>query len=201
MFKAAVFDFDGTLVDTMDLHFQAYRDVFRDRGWKLRREVFYGVIGDKAQMTIPLMAQRALSPSEIADIHARKKARVEELFQTAPVPALAPAHLLSLLAGKVSVALASSGSRKGIDILLERMKWRDHFATIVTGEDVTHGKPHPEIFFLAALRMSVPPEACLVFEDTEAGIQGARAAGMTVVDVRQPLNLPVVVPFPDGRQI
>ncbi len=192
MFSAAIFDFDGTLADTMDLHYQAYRDVFSAKGWELNRDTFYAAIGDKAQVTIPRIAQRALSPAEIHEIHIRKKARVEELFLAAPVPVLSPALLMLLLARKVPMALASSGSRPGIDILLKRMNWHGHFSAIVTGEDVTHGKPHPEIYLLAAERLLVSSDSCLVFEDTDAGVSSARAAGMIAIDVRKPLNVPVL---------
>jgi len=199
-FKAAVFDFDGTLVDTLDLHYQAYRQVFEDRGLDLSREVFYRAIGDKANVAIPRMAQRSLDPEEIADIHVRKKARVEELFATAPISVLSPALLLPLLVGRVPLALASSGSRPGIEMLLNRSNWKVFFSVVLTGEDVTHGKPHPEIYLLAAQRIMVPPQMCLAFEDTEAGVSAAHAAGMTVIDVRRPLNLPVTIIHPqNGR--
>lgn len=198
MFKAVVFDFDGTLVDTLDLHFQAYSQVFHEIGWELPREVFYQVIGGKADVTIPQMARRVLSVAEIADIHRRKKERVEELFAHAHVPILRAAFLLPLLAGRIPMALASSGSRPGIELLLRRLGWEQFFSVVLTGENVRQGKPHPEVYLTAANKLAVPPEMCLTFEDAEAGLTSARVAGMTVIDVRQPFNLPITMAHSHG---
>jgi HAD superfamily hydrolase (TIGR01509 family) len=83
------------------------------------------------------------------------------------------------------IALASSGSRSGIDVILERLGWRDRFDAIVTGQDVARGKPAPDIFLRAAERLGIAPPRCLVFEDTDDGVAAARAAQMAVFDVRR----------------
>ncbi len=92
--------------------------------------------------------------------------------------------LLQAFAGRLPVGLASSGSREGIECILRRLAWTDLFDAIITGEDATNGKPHPELFMLAAKAIGVDGHQCLAFEDTDDGVASARAAGMNVFDVR-----------------
>ncbi len=186
---AAIFDFDGTLVDTMRLHFEAYRCVLAESGVALAEADFFANIGGNARETIPkLLGGRAcvLAPAEI---HARKKLLVNELFATQPIRVLEAAKLLQVFAGNLPMALASSGSRAGIEILLARLEWRHYFSAVVTGEDAQRGKPAPDLLLLAAEHLAVAPAACVVFEDTDAGIEAARRAGMLPFDVRATLAL------------
>jgi len=182
--QALIFDFDGTLVDTMPLHFEAYRRVLAEVDIELSAADFYGSIGGNARETIPKFLRGRPCRLSSEEIHARKKAVVSELFQTRPIPVLETAQLLELFAGRFKTALASSGSRAGIEQVLRRLGWMEYFDAIVAGEDVSQGKPAPDLFLLAARKLSVEPHACLVFEDTEAGVAGARHAGMRVFDVR-----------------
>jgi beta-phosphoglucomutase-like phosphatase (HAD superfamily) len=187
-FDAAVFDFDGTLVDTLELHYRAYREVFLARGTDLTSEVFYRVLGGKASETIPLMAGTSLCQGTVHEIHHAKKAAVARLFAQEPIPLLASSFLIPLLRDRVPLALVSSGSRPGIEQLLARVGWSDCFTVIITGEDVARGKPHPEPYLLAAKRLMLEPAGCLVFEDSDAGIDSAQSAGMAVMDVRHSMN-------------
>jgi beta-phosphoglucomutase family hydrolase len=182
--EAAIFDFDGTLVDTMPLHYQAYRHVLAEVDIELTPEDFYGNIGGNARETISKFLRGrscALTPGEI---HARKKQRVNELLAAQSIRVLETAKLLDVFLGTLPMALASTGSRAGIEIVLDRLDWRRYFAAIVTGEDAQRGKPAPDLFLLAAERLGVRPDACLVFEDTDAGIEAAMSAGMRAFDVR-----------------
>ncbi len=181
---ACIFDFDGTLVDTMPVHFEAYRRTFAEAGIELTPADFYPNIGGTARETIPKFLRGRTCAWSVEALHARKKELVVSLFTVQPIRELACARLLPVLAGRVRMAIASSGSRVGIDLALERLGWRRYFDTVVTGEDVARGKPEPDLFLLAASRIQVPPSRCIVFEDTEDGVAAARAAGMTVFDVR-----------------
>jgi len=187
-FEAAVFDFDGTLVETLELHYRAYREVFLGRGFDLASEVFYRALGGKASETIPVMAGTPLDDGTVREIHQAKKAAVARLFAQEPIPLLASAFLIPLLRDRVPLALVSSGSRPSIEQLLVRIGWLDCFTVVITGEDVVRGKPHPEPYLLAAKRLVLEPARCLVFEDSDAGIDSAQAAGMTVMDVRRSMN-------------
>jgi len=182
--QAIIFDFDGTLVDTMPFHYEAYRQVLAEVGLGLSEEAFFAAIGGNARETIPkFLAGRPCSLS-VAEIHARKKECVQRLFTTEPIPVLETARLLPVLSEKYPLALASSGARPGIELILRRLDWSRYFQAVVTGEDTPHGKPAPDLFLLAAAQLAVPPENCLVFEDTDAGVEAGRRAGMTVFDVR-----------------
>ncbi len=183
--KAVLFDFDGTLVDTMPIHYEAYRRVFADVGVVLSQDDFYGNIGGKATEAIPKFLGGRPCSLSVEEIHQAKKRLVATLFESEPIPVLDTAYLLELLLGRVPMALASSGSRPGIEGVLRRLGWKHYFQVVVTGEEVQHGKPASDLFLLAAERLSVEPAACLVFEDTDAGVAAAKAANMVVADVRK----------------
>lgn len=194
--NAVIFDFDGTLVDTMPLHYRAYRDVFLSHGVDLTFEHFVAVTGGKAAETIPLMAGRPLDAVKVEEIHRKKKERVRMLFEKENVIRLRTSMLLELLRERIPIALASAGSREGILLLLRRLQWDGVFQAIVTGEDVLNGKPAPDAFLAAAQALKVNPEECLVFEDTDAGVAAANAAGMSWIDVRQSMTLPLLAKCP-----
>jgi HAD superfamily hydrolase (TIGR01509 family) len=180
---AVVFDFDGTLVDTMPLHYAAYRKVFAEVNLALTEEMFYSNVGGKASDTIPRLLSGRPCPISERELHHRKKACINEIFRQAEIHVLPCSRLLPVLLGRVKLGIVSSGSRPGIEILLRRMGWLAWFDAIITGEDSLRSKPEPEPFLLAALQLCVSPANTLVFEDSAAGIQAARAAGMAAFDV------------------
>ncbi len=182
---AAIFDFDGTLVDTMPLHFEAYRTVLAEVDVELSPDEFYGSIGGNARETIPLFLRGRPCRLTTEEIHLRKKQLMQKLLSESTPPVLEAAKLLPVLHGRMPLALASSGSRHGIEMILARLSWRRYFAAVVTGEDAARGKPAPDLFLLAAEKLGVSPQACIVFEDTDAGVSAAQAAGMRPFDVRR----------------
>lgn len=184
MTRAIIFDFDGTLVDTMTLHYEAYRRAFAEMGLDLSWPDFAAHIGGTGRETIPRFLGGRAAPWSVDAIHRRKRDLFADLLATVEVAVLPTARLLPLFSGRTPLAIASSGSRQGIESILRRLGWQDYFAALVTGEDVARGKPAPDAFLLAAARLEVPPGDCLVFEDTDDGVAAALAAGMSVIDVR-----------------
>lgn len=185
VFKAFAFDFDGTLVDTLYLHFDAYRIVFGEMGLTLTEEQFFPNIGGNAMEAIPLFLGGRSAPLSVNEIHLRKKQVIERLFESAPLRIFPAAHLLGMFAGRTPMALVSSGSRPGILQLLQRLGWHRTFDVIVTGEDTPSSKPDPAPYLLAAQLLGVLPSEMAAFEDTAAGIKSAKRAGMAVFNVSE----------------
>jgi HAD superfamily hydrolase (TIGR01509 family) len=183
-YDAVLFDFDGTLVDTMPLHFEAYRRSFAEMGVELSHDDFYDNIGGTGLETIPRFLRGRPAPLSTEEIHRNKKRILLDLLERAELTRLPTSHLLPLLHGRVPMAVATSGARVGVEKMLARLGWESYFAAVVTAEDVVHGKPAPDLFLAAAASLNVPIARCLVFEDTDDGVAAAMTAGAAVVDVR-----------------
>jgi HAD superfamily hydrolase (TIGR01509 family) len=180
-----VFDFDGTLVDTMPLHYEAYRRAFAECCQAdLAEGQFLAAVGGTAREVLPRLLEEVGSTASPSVVHNRKKQHLRELLDTADIPVLETAKLLPVLGPHLRMGLATSGSREGIELMLDRLNWAGWFDVVITGEDVVEGKPAPDAFRQAATGLGVPPERCLAFEDTDAGVAAARSAGMQVFDVR-----------------
>jgi HAD superfamily hydrolase (TIGR01509 family) len=186
--QALLFDLDGTLINTMPLHFEAYRQVFSEFGGTLTPQAFGHLSGPPAKTTIPLFAMSAglprPSPEKISEIHARKKVLLKALLQQVTVPCLAAAKLLQRYQARYRTALVTSGNAEGAEMLLHAAGLSHAFDTRITGDDVAVGKPAPPPYLAALERLGIPPEQGIAFEDHEDGLQSALAAGLAVIDVR-----------------
>jgi len=183
--EAILFDLDGTLVDTMPLHFQAYREVLADVGISIDFESFMTASGGAARETIPRLLNGVACEISVDEIHRRKVKRAAKLFSDAPPTPLPSAMLLPVLKKAFPIALVSSGSRNSVQTTLNSLGWGDLFGAIITGDDVVRGKPDPEGYLKGAAELGVAPCRCLVFEDMDDGVSAAKAAGMRVFDVRR----------------
>lgn len=185
--QAVLFDLDGTLVDTMPLHFEAYRHVLADAGIPITFAAFMAASGGAARETIPkLIGDRACAIS-IEEVHRRKVEKAAQLFRETPPVALPSSLLLPVLARAYPVGLVSSGSRRSVETTLAAMGWTSIFKVVVCGDDVAKGKPDPEGYLKGARVLQIAARNCLVFEDMDDGVAAAEAAGMRVFDVRRTL--------------
>jgi beta-phosphoglucomutase-like phosphatase (HAD superfamily) len=183
-FAGYIFDLDGTLVDTMPLHYRAWDAAMQHAGLagRLSEDLFYSLGGVPTRRVAELLAQHyglSLDPDQVFhDKEARFLALQAEMTLIEPVVAFARET-----AKRFPVSVASGGPRDIVRATLATMKLADLFPVVITPEDVVHGKPAPDMFLLAAARMGVSAAKCLVFEDAEPGIAAAKAAGMAWVRV------------------
>ena len=181
--RALIFDCDGTLADSMPLHWRAWNAVCKRNGIELPEERFYKLGGVPSQKILAMLKQEqglAFDPAEIS----RQKEEaylplMAEVKLIEPVAAIAREHV-----GKLPMAVATGGRMKYIRPLLEGLGISDWFQAIVTSDDVKNHKPAPDTFLKAAALLGVPPEDCRAFEDTDLGMEAIRAAHMDAVDVR-----------------
>ena len=191
---ALLFDLDGTLVDTMSLHYEAYARVFSHYGGAFSRQDFDHLIGPPAGVTIPLFAKAAgVQGAQLPDVpslHAAKKAAFEEILHATVLDLLPAARLLMHHRDDFQIAVVTSGNAAGAQAILKATGLWDHVEVVVSGDDVAQGKPHPEPYLRALDALGREAGHSLAFEDHDNGIEAATRAGMPVIDVRVPDIIP-----------
>jgi len=182
-FAGYIFDCDGTLADTMPLHYRAWKRLVEELGGSFSEELFYQWGGRPTLRILELL--RDDYGLAVADVHMlaeRKEGYFVELIQE--VKPIEPVlEIAQRLHGTAPLAVASGGFRQLVEHTLEVIGVRQLFDAVVCAEDVERPKPFPDPFLEAARRLNVPARECLVFEDSPVGIQAAQAAGMQWVFV------------------
>src|ERR1700757_548587 len=184
-FKAYLFDCDGTIADSMPLHYMAWKRALGEWGCAFPESTFYAW-GERPVVEIirSLNEQNSLE-MPVEDVATRKEAYYYEILpQLEAVPEVL--EHIEARHGEIPFAVVSGSTRESVTESLRTLRLLDRFETLVCAGDYTNAKPHPEAFLMAAERLGIAPEHCLVFEDTEMGIQAATAAGMASVKVLQP---------------
>ena len=183
-FQAYLFDCDGTIADSMPLHYVAWKRALGEWGCEFPEETFYAWGGRLVTDIIGSLNEEQGLQMPVEQVAARKEEYYYELLpQLQPVPEVV--EHIEAQHGRIPFAVVSGSSRESVTESLRTLRLLDHFRTLVCAGDYRNGKPHPEAFLMAADRLGVAPEACLVFEDTEMGIKAATAAGMASVKVLQ----------------
>ena len=187
MIRALIFDCDGTLADTMPLHWRAWQTITHRHQITFTEDRFYALGGVPSRDILRMLCEeQKLGLDPLAIAKEKEKAYLELLPHVGPIEvvvAIAHNH-----AGKLPMAVASGGSRKAIESVLAHLGIRELFQAVVTNEDVVNQKPAPDIFLEAARRLGVAPEFCRGYEDTDLGMRAIRAAGMEAIDVRDLLR-------------
>ncbi|GMT96210.1 beta-phosphoglucomutase family hydrolase [Corallococcus caeni] len=183
---AAVFDMDGTLVDNMDFHNRAWVSLARKLGLEgLTAERFQSEFaGKKNEEILPQLLGRNLSVAELDALAEEKESHYRAIYR--PYLTLhrgAEGFLQRLRDARLPMAVATAAPQGNRELVLDGLSVRPFFASIVGAEQVTRGKPAPDIFLAAARALNVPPESCLAFEDAINGVLSARAAGMITVGI------------------
>ena len=184
-FLAYLFDCDGTIVDSMPLHYIAWKQALGEWGCTLDEDLFYSWGGKPpVEIIAALNKMRDLKMSVEAVAERKESLYYALLPELKPVPEVL--EHIDAQQGSIPFAVVSGSSRESIVKSLTTVGLLDRFPILVGSEDYARSKPAPDAFLTAAARLNIAPKDCLVFEDTDMGIQGATAAGMASVRVPQP---------------
>lgn len=179
---AVVFDFDGLIIDSETPEFEAHRQIFAEHGVELTVEEWRGEVGiwSATRNWFAKLGEIIGRPVDSHALREEKRRRFWQVVKMEPLPGVR-ALLDELTAAAVPMALASSAEASWINRATAQVDVARYFRVIVTGDDVTHRKPHPEGYLLAARRLGIAPDRCVAIEDSQPGIVAAKAAGMRAV--------------------
>jgi beta-phosphoglucomutase-like phosphatase (HAD superfamily) len=185
--KGLVFDCDGTLADTMPLHWRAWQVIAAKYKLHFPEDRFYLLGGVPSRDILKMLAkEQGVTLDHIKAAHEKEDEYLQFLPQVGPIHSVV--EIAKEYFGKIPMAVASGGTQKIIVQVLEHLKIRHLFNAVVTSEMVVSQKPAPDIFIEAARRIGVDPKFCRAYEDTDLGMQAIRSAGMDAVDVRELLK-------------
>lgn len=182
--KGLIFDLDGTLADSMPIHYIAWKNAAARYGIEFTTDLFMELAGIPLYPTVEKLNEifgTNIDPREMGDF---KEAEFEANMHLTPEIKVVT-DLVRANHGKIPMAVGTGGARRLALKTLEIIGFKDYFEVLVSSEDVTNYKPHPETFLKCAEQMGVNPADCEVFEDGILGIQAALTAGMMVVDVTE----------------
>ena len=188
--RGLIFDCDGTLVDSMPLHWRAWDTVCQRHGIEFSEGRHYAMGGVPSRKILAMLKEEQGLDFDPDEVSREKEVAylplMPEVELIEPVVAIAREHR-----GRIPMAVATGGRTQFIRPLLERLDIADWFSALVTSDDVVNPKPAPDTYLKAAALLGVPAEECRAFEDTDLGMDSIRAAGMEAVDVR---GIPGVLP-------
>ena len=183
--RAVLWDLDGTLIDSGDYHWRAWRDTMRGEAFDLTHQQFLDSFGQKNDRILRTWLGDHVSPKDIQRIGDAKEALYRQFARAEGLTSL-PGSLewvRRLREHGWRQAIASSAPRANVDVMLEAAGIADLIDAVVSAEDVSAGKPDPQVFLAAAARLHVQPDRCVVVEDAAAGIEGAKRGGMKSIGV------------------
>jgi beta-phosphoglucomutase len=182
MLKAFIFDLDGTLFDSTEANVQAYTKAFEQTGVEFDEVKYRQLFGLRYKEMIEAISP-GLSPEKAETIRQLKPSLYAEALDFVR-PNTALLKLAGSVQGQFQTALVTTASKVNVANLLEHFGFDIKlFDAVITGEDVDHGKPDPECYVKAMSRLNVGPEECLIFEDSDVGLEAARRAGVEAVKV------------------
>ena len=179
-----IFDCDGTLADTMPVHFRAWTALLNQHGITFTEKRFYELGGMPTARIIHLLGEECGIPVNDVDAMVNEKESTFLTMLHTIEPIRAVYNIAAAHRGKLPMAVASGGYRRVIEQTLAHINVHDWFGAVVCAEDTPRHKPEPDVFLEAARRLGLDAAKCVVFEDTEIGLEAARRAGATAVDVR-----------------
>jgi HAD superfamily hydrolase (TIGR01509 family) len=183
--RAVLWDLDGTLADSSEYHWQSWQAVLDQEGVRVTRDDFLRTFGWRNEEILRLWIGPDVTPERVARIGDTKEEAYRDLLRAGGVEPLpgAAEWVRTLRAQGWRQAIASSAPRANIEVMLQVLDFTDLVDAYLGAEDVTRGKPEPEVFLNAAARLGVPPARCVVVEDAAAGIEAGRRGGMATIGV------------------
>jgi len=177
-----IFDMDGVLVDSYQAHFESWRIVAAEEGLTITEKQFAATFGRTSREIIAAWWGEGLTEEEIHALDDRKEAAYRQIIaKDFPAMPGARAWLERLRDAGMALAIGSSGPPENIEVILDQLQARSLFRAVVSGADVTRGKPDPQVFLTAAQRLGIPPNDCVVVEDAPLGVAAAHAAGAAAI--------------------
>lgn len=191
MARAILWDLDGTLVDSAEFHWLSWRDTMAAEGVSLTYRQFLDTFGQKNDRILPGWLGPGAGADRIRRVGDAKEAEYRRLASVHGLTALpgASSWVRRLHAQGWQQAIASSAPGENVGVMLRALALDGMFEAIVSAEDVTRGKPDPQVFLAAAERLGVPRDRCIVVEDAAVGVQAARSAGMRCIGVSRAVVL------------
>ncbi len=181
--EALIFDLDGTLIDSLGLHWRAWQEAFRAQGAEIDHELFIAYTGKPIEEIAQLLIDHyGLTVDKDAILQTKRNVVAEHLSEMEEIEPVT--HVVRQNYGKKPMAVGTGSDRQRAELMLKNAGIFHMFDAIVSADDVEHFKPAPDTFLLCAKRMNVSPEKCQVFEDGEPGLEAARRCGMIATDVR-----------------
>lgn len=186
--SGVIFDVDGVLVDSYLPHMLSWQQLASELGRTFTEQQFAATFGRTSREIIAAdWPDLATTSAEIAKLDERKESLYRDIIaQHFPGMDGATELIDQLVNVGITLGVGSSGPPPNVHLVLEKLGRRTSFRGVVTGQDVTHGKPNPQVFLLAAERMAIPPNRCVVIEDAAAGVEAAHRAGMKCIALHSP---------------
>jgi HAD superfamily hydrolase (TIGR01509 family) len=184
-YEGYIFDCDGTLADSMPIHYLAWKKAVGEAGGQFPEDLFYSLGGVPSRQIVTLLNEKfgsQMDPEALSTL--KEEYYVDLLTEVTPIEEVVRFAREVALFSKVAVA--SGGVLPVVLKTLKSIGLADFFSVVVTSEQVPRGKPYPDMFLEAARRLDVSPQACLVLEDSPAGFEAAKAAGMDYAVVARP---------------
>jgi len=180
---AVLFDWDGVIIDSSAQHEESWNILAREENLTLPNDHFRRGFGKRNETIIPQILNWASEPTEVARLADRKESLYRELVAKEGVTVLPGAEdlLAELKAHDIPTAVGSSTPRGNLDAIFAKTHLDQYFRAVISGDDVTNGKPHPEVFLRGADALGAQPSHCIVIEDAQAGLDAARAGGMLTI--------------------
>lgn len=182
--KAAIFDMDGVVVDNHHYHFKAWMAFAEKYQFELNAEIYRDKYNGKTNADLFKMIFGNISSEEIKKYADEKESIYHELYEPHMKAHVGLIDFLEFLQRKkIKIALGTSAPTENVDFTLDRLKLRHYFEVIVDGPQVSKGKPEPEVYQRCAMKLGIPAENCVVFEDSLAGLESGERAGCLIVGV------------------